>query len=101
MDDFALVSLVGPDPADLSRLEELVQSLAAVEEQPCAHLLIDDNRSWRDLAARIPAPKNWPFIALQNPRDGRGFDHWGGMCCGVLLGMGWVVENTRARFALK
>jgi hypothetical protein len=101
---YAILVAVGPDPQELSRVADLIDSVRAYESAPCNFVLVDDGETDRNLATYFELPKNWICTSLPHPR--RQFPELAakaqrgkGICAAILQGLTAIVPD--ARFTLK
>ena len=98
---FAVLVLVGPSPADLQGLQDLIESLLCYEAKMHWLVIIDDSQIDRGLASGVVTPSYCTTISIHNPREGRGNPRLGGQCSGVLAGLSWLFEHATPAFVLK
>jgi len=104
---FAILVAVGPDPKELERVADLIQSVRAFENGPCRFVMVDDGETDRRLDLQFDFPNNWIALAARHPR--REFpeaaaraNRGKGICAAILQGLAVVARNASdARFTLK
>jgi len=104
---YAILVAVGPDPKELDRVADLIESVRAYEGDPCHFVMVDDGQSDHALAQHFSVPDNWTPISVPHPR--RQFPERAakaqrgkGICASILQGLSWIGKNApEARFTLK
>jgi hypothetical protein len=104
---YAIAVAVGPDPQELVRVADLIESVRAYEDRPCDFVLVDDGASDRKLATHFKFPANWKAVSVPHPRrqfpDRAAKANRGkGICAAILQGLAAVAKRApQARFTLK
>jgi hypothetical protein len=104
---YAILVAVGPDPKELERVGDLIDSIRAYEPGPAHLVLVDDGEDDRKLASHFDVPTNWKLTSVAHPR--REFPELSarakrgkGICAAILQGLAMVArEAPEARFTLK
>ena len=67
---YAIAVAVGPDPKELERVSDLIESVRAYEPGPCHFVMIDDSPEDRDLPKALKFPEGWKpaSVAASWPR---------------------------------
>jgi hypothetical protein len=99
----AVVVAVGPQPAEVERLHDLADAVAAWEPGGCWFVMVDDHPQPRELDKLIALPKPFRSFSLHHPRHGRkvAYRRGKGICSAILLALQWTQAHTDARFVLK
>lgn len=101
---FAALVAVGPSPAEIDRVSDLVDSLAAYEPGPWYFVMVDDGRADRDLVRQIRFPLNASPVSVLHDRTEQksGYTKAKGICSVILTGLNWIARHAEdARFTLK
>ena len=100
---FAGILFIGPEPIEIERARDTVESLLAYEGDRFVLYLIDDDLSGRPLGEQI-APelvRQNRVIQILNPRKGRGCGWGPGTAAALLAALGHVADHQDVAFALK
>jgi hypothetical protein len=98
---YAICVPVGPQPLEVERLKDLVDSIAAFEPHQSTIVMVDDHAEPRDLDKVISAPASMRLVSIHLRRDVRPKFGSKGVAGAVLTGYAWIQKNTDARFAMK
>ncbi len=104
---YAIVVAVGPDPEELARITDLIESIRAYEPSECHFVMVDDGEIDRNLTGHFEFPTNWIPISVPHPR--RQFPERAasakrgkGICAAILQGLSTIANKApQARFTLK
>jgi hypothetical protein len=104
---FAIAVAVGPDPQEVARVADLIESIRAYEPGECHFVMVDDGEIDRKLAPHLQFPANWKPISVPHPR--RQFPKRAarakrgkGICAAILQGLSTIAKQAPdARFTLK
>lgn len=91
---------VGPGDAELTRLDDLFDSIVTCEPLITSAVLIDDSLEPRHLAERYAA---LPITihTLQHPRRGQGSGIWGGLTEGILTGLRYISQRLNEPYIIR
>lgn len=99
---YAVVVPVGPQPLEVERLRDLIDSFAGNEQAPGTIVMVDDSPVPRHLDRIIEAPKPVRLVGLHHAPVRRKRALRGkGVSSAVMLGMRWVQAHTDAAYAIK
>ena len=99
-----MVCPFGPDPQELLRLHDLLDSLWTYEPGVSCIVIVDDVAEERPLLRELDPPPGCRIHRLVNPYTQRQSRHprtRGALCVKTLMGLAWVQANTPARFVLR
>jgi hypothetical protein len=102
--DFAVAIAVGPDPKEIDRVEDLIDSLSAYEKGPWTLVMVDDSESDRALSDRFKTPPRCKAISVPHPKRGQSLKYrlGKGICTAILTAYAWIARNSReSRLILK
>ena len=100
---FAAILLVGPDPIEVERARDVVESLCAYERDRFVLYLVDDEVRGRPLG-RLISPELLQrnrLIQIPNPRKGKGCGWGPGTAAGMLAALAHVADHQNVDFVLK
>jgi hypothetical protein len=98
---FGVILPIGPNPLELDRAKDLIDSLKTFEEGRCQYLVvIDDTPTDRGLCEKLVAKGSLTKVFV-NPRKGRGIAFSDGMGVGVAVATNWLARETDVDFALR
>ncbi|HEY0793262.1 MAG TPA: hypothetical protein VGD78_19515 [Chthoniobacterales bacterium] len=84
-DDYLGLVSLGPGPRELSRLQDLLDSLSFYQSSNCAGVIVvDDGNHGDNIVKTVDFPAR--IIVVKNPREGRGWWWEGGLSTGLLAG---------------
>jgi hypothetical protein len=104
---FAIAVAVGPDPKELDRVADLIDSLRAFESRSCWFVMVDDGPADRNLAAHFQFPANCTPASVPHPRRqfpdrAAGARRGKGICAAIQQSLAWIASNaSEAIFTLK
>ncbi len=90
---FAILAAVGPEPLEVKRMQDLIESLSIFEPRIALCVLVDDCWPSRNLGAALAFPPNCRHIEISNPRGGLGHATLGGLCVGILAGLAAISDS--------
>jgi len=96
---FAVAICVGPEPAELERVSDLIESLRAYDA-PKYFVMVDDSKQMRSLENQFDFPAGCKAVSVQHPkhrwpeksarsRKGRG------ICAAVQSAMQWIAQHAQ------
>ncbi len=86
---------------EIYRAQDLVDSVVYWEPAVSGILLLDDCPNNRNLTDHIRVEGSVRLQSIVSPRNGLGYGHLGGLCCGILHSLRWLVLNWNASFVVK
>jgi NAD(P)-dependent dehydrogenase (short-subunit alcohol dehydrogenase family) len=107
---YAALVAVGPEPVELDRVADLIDSIRAYEDWPCTFVMVDDAAEPRDLKRRFDVPANWTVWSVRHPRHedceraarAARASKGKGLCSAILQGLRCIAGAANvARFTLK
>lgn len=104
MSGYAVAVAVGPQEAEVERLRDLVEAIAAHEPtEPATVVMIDDAPAPRSLETAIAFPPHLTPLPLHHPRHGKvvHYRKGKGICSAILLALQATAQRTDADFVLK
>ena len=104
MTNFACAIAVGPNPQELDRVADLIDSLGAYEPGPWRIVMVDDSGIDRSLATLFDLPRGCSAVSVLHarPEESIHYRRGKGICSAVLTAFAHIARNVaEARFALK
>ena len=104
MTSFACAIAVGPDPKEIDRTADLIESIRAYEAGPWTVVMVDDAPTDRSLATKFKIPANCKAVSVPHPKRDQPIDYkrGKGICSAILAAFSWIARNAGdARFTLK
>lgn len=98
---YAVCVPVGPQPSELERLKDLIDSIVAFEPDESTLVMVDDHVEPRGLDKIVSVPASMRLVSIHLRRDFRPKFGSKGISASVLTGLAWIQKNTDARFVLK
>jgi len=89
---FCLLIPLGPDAAELARLEDLMDACLAFADLPLVAVIINDGND-ADAIQRIGHARGLPTTVRPNARRGRGNWWVGGLDMAMIDALGWIAVN--------
>ncbi|HRK31893.1 MAG TPA: hypothetical protein PLD59_12510 [Tepidisphaeraceae bacterium] len=101
---FATLVAVGPGPAEIDRVADLVDAIAHCELGPSYFVMVDDARCARDLTREVRFPITISPVSIWHDRSAQhtGYSRGKGICSVILTGLSWIARHADdAKFVLK
>jgi len=102
--EFACAIAVGPDPKEIDRTADLIDSLGAFESGPWTLVMVDDAAEDRRLATQFKIPDDCQAVSVPHPRRDHSIQYTRGkgICAAILEALSWIARSAAdARFVLK
>lgn len=91
---------VGPGPAELARIGDLMDACLAYADMPLCAVTINDGNDPAALAA-LGTARGLPTTVLPNARDGRGNWWSGGLCMAMMDALLWIARHRPGSAVLR
>jgi hypothetical protein len=102
---YAIALAIGPDPKEIERTRDLIDSINAYAPEPAVFVMIDDAADDRQLATTLKFPSQLKPISLHHPRHGapaQKFTKSKGICAAIQTAFAWIAKNSPdVKFVLK
>jgi hypothetical protein len=102
---YAIALAIGPDPKEVERTRDLIDSINAFAPEPAVFVMIDDAPEDRHLETTLQFPPQLKPVSLHHPRHGappQKFTKSKGICAAIQTAFAWIAKNSPdVKFALK
>lgn len=99
---YAIALLIGPKDVEITRSQDLIDSVAYHEPTPCKVAVVDDCPTPRDLSKRLHFPPHLTPAFLRFDRPKVGFKEAKGVAGNSMMAFQWIARHApEARFGMK
>jgi hypothetical protein len=102
---YAIALAIGPDPKEVERTRDLIDSINTYAPEPAVFVMIDDAPEDRHLETALSFPSQLKPVSLHHPRHGapaQKFTKSKGICAAVQTAFAWIAKHSPdVKFVLK